>query len=202
MARRYRHTALELRGKLVRLPSSLIVVLLGTFALWRLAAADGPSPQRRQELFDLSAQRSKLLLERELLDRQLAAINKHLAELEKVEFAGFDRVADPTGTEYWESISDTVLLATARQDIGKGELLVYHAPGIYRVKDSKPKLTTNGECWYFRPDRDIKQGQRITIERVYDSPEEIALEAKGFFPLTDRALDPQRPYNTKIRVGG
>ena len=118
-----------------------------------------------------------------------------------MEFAGFDRVADPTGTDYWESISDTVLYATARQDIRKGELLVYHAPGIYRVKDSKPKLTTKGECWYFRPDRDIKKGQRMTIELVYDAPEEIELAAKGFFPLTDRARDPERPYHTKIRVG-
>ena len=78
--------------------------------------------------------------------------------------------------------------------------LLYHAPGIYRVKDSKPKLTTKGECWYFRPDRGIKKGQRMTIERVYDAPEEVALEAKGFSPLTDRARDPERPYNTKIRV--
>src|SRR5262245_46748945 len=185
----------------MRLSHSLAVVLLGLFALWPLLAADPPSPQGRQELFDLSAQRSKLALERELLDRRLAAIEKRLAELEKVGFAEFDRVADPTGSDYWESISDTVLFATASQDIGKGELLVYHAPGIYRVKVSKPKLTTKGECWYFRPNRDIKKGQRMTIERIYDAPEEIALAAKGFFPLTDRAVDPERPYNTKIRVG-
>lgn len=188
-------------GEFMRLLHSLAVVLLGLFTLWPLAAADAPSPQGHQELFDLSEQRRKLILEREFLDKRLAAIDKQLAELEKVEFACCDRVADPTGTDYWESISDTVLLATAKQDIGKGELLLYHAPGIYRVKDSKPKLTTNGECWYFRPDRDIKQGQRMTIERVYDAPEEIALEAQGFFPLTDRARDPDRPYNTKIRVG-
>lgn len=183
----------------MRFSHSIAVVLLGLFALWPLAAA--PSRQGRQELFDLSAQRTKLALERELLDKRMVAIDKRLTELEKVEFAGFDRVANPTGTDYWESISDTVLLATARQDIGKGELLLYHAPGIYRVKDSKPKLTTRGECWYFRPDRGIKKGQRMTIERVYDAPEEVALEAKGFFPLTDRGRDPERPYNTKIRVG-
>jgi hypothetical protein len=121
--------------------------------------------------------------------------------VEKAAFAGFDRVADPTGTDYWESISDTVLFATARRDIRKGELLLYHAPGIYRVRDSRPKLTTKGECWYFRPDRDIKTGQRVTIARVYDAPEEIALAAQGLFPLTDRARDPERPYNTKITVG-
>ena len=74
---------------------------------------------------------------------------------------------------------------------------MYHAPGIYRVKDSKPKLTTKGECWYFRPDRDIKKGQRMTIELVYDAPEEIELAAKGFFPLTDRARDPERPYTRR-----
>jgi len=185
----------------VQFSRSLVVILLCFCSLRPLAAADAPGPKGRQELFDLSAQRKKLALDRELIDKQLAAIDKRLAELEKVEFAGFDRVADPTGTDYWESISDTVLFATATQDIRKGELLVYHAPGIFRVKDSKPKLTTKGECWYFRPDRDIKKGQRMTIELVYDAPEEIALAAKGFFPSTDRARDPERPYHTKITVG-
>ena len=128
--------ASELKGEVVRFPPSLAVVLFGLFALWPLAAADAPSPQGRQELFDLSAQRNKLVFERELIDKRLAALDKRLAELEKVEFAAFDRVADPTGTDYWESISDTVLFATARQHIRKSELLVYHAPGIYRVKDS------------------------------------------------------------------
>ncbi len=185
----------------IRLPHFLKVVLLGFLALGRLVADDSPSLQRRQELFDLSAQRTKLALERELLDKRLAAIDARIVELEKVEFVEFDRVADPTGTDYWESISDTVLFAMARQDISKGQLLVYYAPGIYRVKDSKPKLTTKGECWYFRPDRDIKSGQYITIEIVYDAPEEMALTAKGFSPQTPRACDPERPYNTKIRVG-
>jgi hypothetical protein len=185
----------------VRFTHSLAAILLGLFAYWPLAAADAPSPEGRQELFDLSAQRNRLALEHELIDKRLAAIDKRLAELEKVEFAGFDRVADPTGTDYWESISDTVLFATAKQDISKGELLMYHAPGIYRVKDQKPRLSTKGECWYFRPDRDIKKGQRITIELVYDAPEEIEITAKGFFPMTDRARDPERPYNTKIRIG-
>jgi hypothetical protein len=184
----------------VRLSHPVAVVLFGLFALWPSAAADGPGPKGRQELFDLSAQRNKLATERELIDRRLAAIDRRLAELEKVEFAKFDRVADPTGSEYRESISDTVLFATARLDIRKGELLLYHAPGIYRVKDSRPELTTKGQCWYFRPDRDVKSGQRMTIELVYDAPEEVALAAKGFFPMTDRARNPDRPYNTKVKV--
>jgi hypothetical protein len=185
----------------VRFTNFLAAVLFGLFAHWPLAAADASGPEGRQELFDLSAQRNKLALERELIDKRLAVINQRLAELEKVEFGGFERVADPTGTDYWESISDTVLFATAKQEIGKGELLMYHAPGIYRVKDLKPRLSTKGECWYFRPDRNIKKGERMTIELVYDAPEEIALIAKGFFPLTDRARDPERPYNTKIKIG-
>ena len=53
----------------MRLPHSLAVVVLGLFALWPLAAADAPSPKGRQELFDLSAQRNKLALERELQQR-------------------------------------------------------------------------------------------------------------------------------------
>lgn len=185
----------------MRLPYPQAVFLLGLFFTLSLAAADAPSPEGRQKLFDLSAERNKLALERKLLDKRLAEIDKRLAELEKVEFAQFERVANPTGLDYWESISDTVLLATASRDIGKGELLVYHAPGIYRVKDAKPKLTTKGECWYFRPDRGIKKGQQMTIELVYDAPEEVALVAKGFAPVTDRARDPERPYNTKIKVG-
>jgi hypothetical protein len=175
----------------MRLPRSLVVNLFGMCAFWPASAADAPSPEGRQELFDLAAKRTKLLLELEYIDKRTAA-------LEKAEFAGFDRVADPTGTEYFESTSDTVLFATAKQDIAKGELLLYHAPGVYRVKDVKPKLTTKGECWYFRPNRDVKKGKQMTIQRVYDDPEEIALEAKGFFPQTDRARDPKRPYNTKI----
>ena len=182
----------------MRLTHSFASVILGLLVYWPLAAADAPSSEGRQELFGLSAQRNKLALERELIDRRLAALDKRLAELEKVEFAGFDRVADPTGTDYWESISDTVLFATARQDIRKNELLLYHAPGIYRVNDVKPKLTTKGECWYFRPCRAIAKSQRFTIVLVYDAPEEIELKAKGFFPLTDRARDPDRPYTAEI----
>ncbi len=178
-----------------------VVVAFGLCVLWPLVAAETPSPEGRQKLFDLSAERNKLALERELVAKRLAEIDQRIAELEKVEFAQFERVANPTGSDYWESISDTVLFAIASQDIRKGELLLYHVPGIYRVKDAKPKLTTKGECWYFRPDRDIKKGERITIERVYDAPEEIALVAKGFAPATDRARDPARPYHTKIRAG-
>lgn len=174
------------------------VGLLGLFFTLSVAVADGPSRDGWQKLFDLSAERNKLALEREMIDKRLAEIDKRLAELENVEFAQFERVANPTGSDYRESISDTVLLATASRHIAKGELLVYHAPGIYRVKDAKPKLTTKGECWYFRPDRDIKKGQQITIELVYDAPEEVALMAKGFAPVTDRARDPDRPYNTRI----
>jgi len=185
----------------MRSSNLLAITSLFLCTLWPVAAADAPSPEGRQELFDLSVQRAKLEFERELIDKRLALLDKELAALEKKEFAGFERVADPTGSDYWESISDTVLFATATRDVQKGELLLYHAPGIYRVKDVRPKLTTKGECWYFRPNRDIKKGDRITIARIYDTPEEIALEAKGLFPLTDRARDPERPYNTKITGG-
>jgi hypothetical protein len=157
-------------------------------------AADPPTPRGRQELFDLSARRAKLQFELANLDRRLAA-------LERAEFAGFDRVADPTGSDYWESVSDTVLFATARQDVRKGELLLYHVPGIYRVKDARPKLTTKGECWYFRPDRDIKKAERFAVVLVYDAPEDEAARAKGFAPSTSRGRDPERAFNTKIGRG-
>jgi hypothetical protein len=105
------------------------VVLLGLFFTLSVAFADGPSPDGWQKLFDLSAERNKLALERELIEKRLAKIDKRLAGLENVEFAQFERVANPTASDYWESISDTVLLANASRDIVKGELLVYHAPG-------------------------------------------------------------------------
>jgi hypothetical protein len=145
-------------------------------------------------LFDLSAKRTKLQFE-------LALIDKRIVLLESKEFASFDRVADPTGTDYRESISDTVQFATARRDISKGELLLYHAPGIYRVKDVKPKLTTKGECWYFRPDRNIKKAERFAIELVYDDLEEIELKAKGFSPSTSRGRDPERAFTARITRG-
>jgi len=114
--------------------------------------------------------------------------------------AGFDRVATPTGSDYWESISDNVVQATATADIKAGELLLYHAPGIYRVRDVKPKLTTQGECWYFKPDRGIAAGKAFTIELVHDAPEELANVKAGFAPHTERARDPGRAYTTKIHV--
>jgi hypothetical protein len=155
------------------------------------ATAEPPTPEGRQELFDLSAQRAKLQFE-------LATLEKRLAALERAQFAGFERVADPTGSDYWESVSDTVLFAGARQDITKGELLLYHAPGIYRVKDVRPKLTTQGECWYFRPNQDIKRGERFTVVLVYDDPEDRATKAKGVSPSTNRGRDPERAFNTRI----
>ena len=79
-------------------------------------------------------------------------------------------------------------------------MLLYHAPGIYRVKDIKPKLTTKGECWYFKPDRDIAAGKIFTIELIHDAPEESANVKAGFMPHTDRARDPGRAYATKIHL--
>ena len=149
----------------MRLLPLALVALLAAPAV----AADPPTPRGRQELFDLSARRAKLRFELATLDKQIAA-------LERAEFAGFDRVADPTGTDYWESVSDTVLFATARQDVRKGELLLYHAPGIYRVKDARPKLTTYGECWYFRPDRDIKKADRDSM--VCDTLDKFSIVGK------------------------
>ncbi|WP_425616807.1 hypothetical protein NA78x_000467 [Anatilimnocola sp. NA78] len=156
--------------------------------------AEPPSPSGRQELFDLSVRRAKLQFE-------LATLDKRLVAMERTVFAEFERVADPTGTDYWESVSDTVLFANAQQAISKGELLLYHAPGIYRVKDVRPSLATEGECWYFRPNRDIKQGERITIVLVYDAPEDVAAKAKGLSPSTHRGRDPKRAFNTQIVRG-
>ncbi len=172
-----------------------VVAFLIAFVSWFSAGAEEPTPEGMQEMFNLSARRTKVLLELEYLD-------KRLAQLEKEQFAQFERVARTTGTDYWESISDNVTFARATQDIRAGELLLNHAPGIYRVKDVRPKLTTNGECWYFKPDRDIRKGEEFTIILVYDAPEELELKAKGFFPLTSRARDPDRPYNTEILIPG
>jgi hypothetical protein len=152
-----------------------------------------PSPSGMQELFDLSVKRNKLQFE-------LQVVEKLLDKTEQEQFASFERIATPTGSDYWESISDNVVFAKATKDIAPNELLLYHSPGIYRVKESKPKLTTKGECWYFRPDRKIVAGQEFTIELIHDAPEEIENVKKGFAPHTDRARDPARAYKTRIHV--
>jgi hypothetical protein len=150
-------------------------------------------PDRLQELFDLAVRQQKLRSD-------LDVVTKLLAKAEKEQMAGFDRVATPTGSDYWESISDNVVQATSTSDIKAGELLLYHAPGIYRVKDVKPKLTTKGECWYFKPDRNISAGRAFTIELIHDAPEELANVKAGLAPHTDRARDPARAYTTKIHL--
>jgi hypothetical protein len=180
----------------------LVVAAAGTAVVlaWPHATAAEPvpagkdkAPDRMQGLFDLAVQQQKLRFD-------LDVITKLLAKAEKEQMAGFDRVATPTGSDYWESISDNVVQATATSDIKAGELLLYHAPGIYRVKDVRPKLTTKGECWYFKPDRDITAGKSFTIELIHDAPEELANVKAGFAPHTDRARDPARAYTTKIHL--
>jgi hypothetical protein len=174
-----------------------------TLAFWPDAAAAQPDALGKrkatptatgmQELFNLSVRRNKLQLD-------LQVVEKLMEKAEQKQFAGFERVATPTGTDYWESISDNVVYAKATAEIQADELLLYHAPGIYRVKDSKPKLTTKGECWYFRPDRKIAAGQAFTIELIHDAPEELANVKQGFAPHTDRARDPARAYKTKVHL--
>ena len=167
--------------------------LHSTVAAFLSKVVETPTPHGMQELFDLSVRRTKLLLELQFVERRLT-------ELEREQFASFERVADPLGSHYSENESDMVYEAKATHDISAEELLLYHAPGIYRAKDVRPKLTTNGECWYFRPDRHIRKGQTFTIVLVYDAPEELELKANGRFPLTSRARDPEHPYNTRIEI--
>lgn len=152
-----------------------------------------PTTTGMQELFDLSTRRNKLQFE-------LQVVENLIEKTEKEQFAHFERVATPTGIDYWESISDNVVFAKATKEIAADELLLYHSPGIYRVKDSKPKLSTKGECWYFRPDRKIAAGQAFTIELIHDAPEELANVKQGFAPHTDRARDPARAYKTKVHL--
>lgn len=184
--------------------TALIVAAAGiAVALtWPHATAADPAPpgkdkaappDRMQGLFDLAVRQQKLQFD-------LDVVTKLLAKAEKEQMAGFERVATPTGSDYWESISDNVVQATTTADIKAGELLLYHAPGVYRVKDIKPKLTTKGECWYFKSDRDIAAGKAFMIELIHDAPEELANVRAGFMPHTDRARDPARAYTTKIHL--
>ena len=131
-----------------------------------------PSPSGMQALFDLSVKRNKLQFELQVVERLLE-------KAEKEQFASFERIATPTGSDYWESISDNVVFAKATKEIAANELLLYHSPGIYRVKESKPKLTTKGECWYFRPD-----------------PEDRGR------PGVHHRVDPRRPRRTREREAG
>jgi hypothetical protein len=182
----------RVRGQVRALLAVLLVAVVGTTAVLTrqhvVAADPAPggkdrAPDGMQGLFDLAVQQKKLQFD-------LDVVTKLLAKAEKERMAGFDRVATPTETEYWESISDNVMKAKATADIKAGELLLYHAPGIYRVKEVRPRLTTKGECWYFKPDRDIPAGKAFTIELVHDAPEELANVKAGFMPHTDRARDP------------
>ena len=188
----------QVRTLLVALAVGAVGVTLAL--TWPHATAADPAPpgkgkaappDQMQGMFDLAVQQQKLRFD-------LDIVTKLLAKAEKEQMAGFDRVATPTESDYWESISDNVLHATATADMKAGELLLYHAPGIYRVKDIKPKLTTKGECWYFKPSRDIAAGKAFTIELIHDAPEELANVKAGFMPHTDRAHDPARAYKTKI----
>ncbi len=146
-----------------------------------------PSPQKLQQLFELEVRKGKI-------EHELSYVARKIAELEQEQFAAFERVATPLGSDYWESISDNVLMAKATGDIRARELLLYHAPGIYRVKDVRPKLTTEGECWYFLPDREIRKGEEFTIipdySRVASGDEAI------------RGRDPTLPYKTEISIPG
>lgn len=152
-----------------------------------------PAPDGMQQLFDLAARQQKLRFD-------LQTVTKLVERAEKEQMGGFDRVGTPTETEYWESISDNVVRATATADVRAGELLLYHAPGLYRVKGARPKLTTTGECWYFKPNRDIPTGGTFVIELIHDAPEELANVKAGLSPHTDRARDPERAYATKIHL--
>ncbi len=158
-------------------------------------AAAPPDPGRLQELFDLSARRRQLELQLEYIDRRIA-------ELEKQQFSDFERVADPIGSDYWESISDTVLYAKATRNIAEDELLLYHAPGIYRVKGVRPTLTTDGECWYFRPDREIREGEEFTVIPMRVTEDVRASEPEGSAPLAVMGSDPDRPLKAEISVPG
>lgn len=194
----------QARRQVRTLLTALVLAAVGvTVALtWPHATAADPvppgknkaaPPDRMQGLFDLAVRQQKLRFD-------LDVVTKLLAKAEKEQMAGFDRVATPTGSDYWESVSDNVVQATATADIKAGELLLYHAPGIYRVKDIKPELTTKGECWYFKPDRDVAAGKAFTIELVHDAPEELANVKAGLAPHTDRAREPGRAYTTKIHL--
>ncbi len=173
----------------------LVGLLLVTVVATGADSVRNPNAEALQEMFDLSARRTKMLLEVDF-------INKRLAALETEHLSQFAKVAEPTGSEYWESVSDDVVSACALEEISTGELLLYHPPGIYRVKEIKPKLTTEGECWYFRPNRNIRGGQEFSIVLVHDAPEELQYIAHGFAPHSNRARDPERAYKTKISISG
>jgi hypothetical protein len=149
------------------------------------AMAEASDLDNMQQLFDLSVKQTRLRLD-------LQFVQKQLDDLEKKQFADFERVADPIGSEYSESISDMVLRAKATRDVRADELLLYHAPGIYRVKDTRPELATEGECWYFQPDREIKKGEAFTI---------LPAESAGGDPQP-QGRNPKEPRRVKIDIPG
>ncbi len=128
--------------------------------------------------------------------------------INKKELGKLKRVAINAGTlnseepGYGVGSYGIVLSATATSDIKKGELLLYHANGVYRTEGSFAKLETKSEGWYFKTAKPINKSDRFVVSCIQDSPEEIQNVKNGFMPNSDRARNPIRPYKTNTFIIG
>jgi hypothetical protein len=184
-----------------------------------------PSLAVLQEMHDLHAERTRLVLKRryfekltkkgptqdatatsnlQQIDDRLAEIVKRLETIHENELGQFERVAigarlgcseEPL---YGQGSYGVILHAVAEREIKANELLLFHAAAVYRTAGTFQTLTTTGVGWYFRPNTTIPKGKRFVVSCIQDAPEEILKVKNGFMPDSDRARDPTRPYRTQI----
>jgi hypothetical protein len=86
-----------------------LALLFLIFPAGELCAQADPNSRQLQEMFDLSAKRTRVLWELDYIDKRLATLERSMS-------AAWERVADPTGVDYSEIISDTILHAKATKD--------------------------------------------------------------------------------------
>ncbi|MCM2373426.1 hypothetical protein [Aporhodopirellula aestuarii] len=185
-----------------------------------------PSPAVLQEMHDLLSERTRATLKRRYfaqftdddssakkseasdelkqIEFRLAEIATRLETIHRNELGPFERVAEGAGLEcheeplYGESSYGIILYAVATGDISAGELLLFHAEGVYRTTGSFQPLTTDGQGFYFHPNANIPKGERFVVACIQDAPDEIENVKNGFMPDSDRARDPRHAYQTRV----
>ncbi len=186
----------------------------------------GPSRDVLQEMHDLLSERTRVTLEQRYFQQfvvnesptnesetstelkrievRLSEIATRLDTIHRNELEPFERVAERAGLAcheeplFGQPSYGIILYGVATGDISAGELLLFHAEGVYRTTGSFRPLAPNGQGFYFRPNANIPKGERFVVACIQDAPEEIENGKNGFMPDSDRARDPRRAYRTQV----
>lgn len=188
-------------------------------------ADTAPSQAVLQEMHDLLSEQTRLKWERgyfeqfkkdgslddphkrselQRVEARYAETVRRLETIHRKELGQFERVADGAGlfcqeeSIYGQPSYGIVMYAFSTQDIATNELLLFHADGVYRTAGTFRPLTTTGNGFYFRPNANIPKESRFVVACIQDAPEEIQNVKNGFMPDSNRARDPQRPYQTQV----